>query len=464
MAHADWYRLDNVGKFYASQAGRSGQTVFRFSATLSQAVDPAVLQQALDQTVAQYPGFNVKLRSGLFWHYLEPADTLPQVEPETLPICANLHSDVDSVLFRVSYYGSRINMEVSHIISDGRGTLQFFQTLLNAYGNGGSPSATPHTAEPISPERRTEDSYSANFERSEAGSTPSEKVYHLRGWKNNAEPSYLEYQLSASAVHQAAKERGVSVTSLIIAAVIQSIRQTMRPEDHGRAIRMDVPVDLRELFGSETLRNFFGLAYVSFTPKDNPCDLTSLAQNVQAQLIQATQPEHIKRRMNAMIKLEKNPALRLAPLFIKDAVLFLADRLSTREVTTTVSSLGRITTDPTLEGLVENINVLTSTRGLNFIACTYGDVLSIGISTVYVRYDIIRNFCRIFTDLGIPGTLSINKTAQEVDAGLKQAEFEGAVAKALAETGTQRQARKQQGPQKQCGRVGHWALPEGRLS
>ena len=133
MADASWYRLDNVGKYYSSQAGRAGQTVFRFAATFVDSISPEALQRALDRSIALFPGFNVKLRSGLFWHYLEPADEVPQVEPERLPICAGLHADLNSVLMRVTYFRHRINLEVSHMISDGRGTLEFFKTLLNAY-------------------------------------------------------------------------------------------------------------------------------------------------------------------------------------------------------------------------------------------------------------------------------------------------------------------------------------------
>lgn len=119
MARTPWYRLDNVGKYYSSQAGRAGQTVFRFAATFVDSISPEALQRALDRSIALFPGFNVKLRSGLFWHYLEPADEVPQVEPERLPICAGLHADLNSVLMRVTYFRHRINLEVSHMISDG---------------------------------------------------------------------------------------------------------------------------------------------------------------------------------------------------------------------------------------------------------------------------------------------------------------------------------------------------------
>ena len=47
MARRTWYRLDNIGKFYSSQAGSAAQTVFRYAATLADDVDPVLLQCAL---------------------------------------------------------------------------------------------------------------------------------------------------------------------------------------------------------------------------------------------------------------------------------------------------------------------------------------------------------------------------------------------------------------------------------
>ena len=74
MARRTWYRLDNIGKFYSSQAGRSSQTVFRYSADLADDIDPDILQHALDHAIAQFPSFNVHLLNGMFWHYLEQSD------------------------------------------------------------------------------------------------------------------------------------------------------------------------------------------------------------------------------------------------------------------------------------------------------------------------------------------------------------------------------------------------------
>lgn len=412
MADASWYRLDNVGKFYAAQAGSPNQTIFRLAATMVDEVDEQALQRALDAAVAQFPGFNVSLRSGMFWHYLEPSGTAPRVTPENLPICYGLHAGPQSVLFRVSYYRRRINVEVSHMISDGRGALEFLKALLGAYvaERYGLPEAAT-CAYAGTEAQKTEDSFTANYDRSAAGKAKKPRVFHLTGLKTDADPLYLEYHLSASAVHAAAKDAGVSVTSYLIAAVICAVRTTMTARDRRRAIHLDVPVDLRSLFGSATLRNFFGLAFITYTPGDADAPLADVAAEVQRQLTAGCEPASLKRRMMSMIKLEKNPLLRAAPLIVKDAALAVADARAAREVTTTVSSLGRVALDECTAPYVEGISALTSTSGLNFIVCTYGDDLSIGISSRFLGQKVTRALAEVLEGEGLPGYLNANRNA-----------------------------------------------------
>lgn len=412
MARDSWYRLDNVGKFYSSQAGSSAQTVFRYAATLADEVDEGALQRALEKTVEVFPNFNVSLRSGMFWHYLEQAAQPPTVTRESLPICFGLHVHAKSVLFRVSYYRYRINLEVSHIVSDGRGTLSFFKALLQAYvqeryGAEGAPLEYDG-----SDYQKSEDSFDKYYERDKAASTRVPNVYRIAGWKDPADPTFLEYHLPAQRVLDLARSHGVSLTSLVIAAIICAIRTEMPRRDRQRAIRMDVPVDLRRIFESATTKNFFGLAYVTYVPGDEDEPLEVVAAHVQDQLKTEVQAENLKARMNHMIALEKNLALRFAPLFVKDAGLEIADWAASRETTTTVSSLGVIEMDESVAPYVREVNVLTSTTGINFMVCSFGDDLSIGISTVFSNLGVVRNFCRYFSSQGIEGRINTNKTGR----------------------------------------------------
>ena len=240
---------------------------------------------------------------------------------------------------------------------------------------------------------------------------------------------FMEVHLSASQVREAAKVLGVGLTPLLIAAVVCAIRDGMsvRDRERGRAICITVPVDLRRFFGSETRRNFFGLAYVSYVPGVEGETLAQVAADVEGQLRDATQPDVLKRRMNRMVKLQKNAALRVAPVFLKDAVLGLAARVAGREVTTAASNLGRVEMPRGTEGFVESVVVMTSTTGIDFVMSTYGDDLSVGISSVLVSNDIPRRFVRAFTGLGVKAVVDLNRTREEVDVALRQERMEHAL-------------------------------------
>lgn len=272
MARRTWYRLDNIGKFYSSQAGRSSQTVFRYSADLADDIDPDILQHALDHAIAQFPSFNVHLLNGMFWHYLEQSDGRPLVEPEHLPICSRLHYGPKSMLFRVSYFRNRVNLEVSHIISDGRGAINLFKSLLHAYiaeryDVPGVPSDYDG-----SDSDKAENSFDKYYEKDKAGAAPGTKIYRLAGPIDRAAPTFMEYHVSASKVLGAAHQCGVSLTSYLIAAILCAIRDVMPSRARNRAIRVDIPVDLRAFFRSETVRNFYGMTYVAYTPAEIEAD------------------------------------------------------------------------------------------------------------------------------------------------------------------------------------------------
>lgn len=423
MDRTAWYRLDNVGKFYSAQAGDPNQTVFRISAVMCSDVRPRLLQQALELTVAQLPSFNVVLRNGLFWRYLQEAPAVPEVQPEDLPVCFRLHTGLKSVLYRVSYFRNRINLEMSHMIADGRGALEFLKTLLEFYvsllqGGEATSDAAVEGAE------ESEDSFTRYFDKTKAGTTPSTRPYQLSGWRNEADPTFMELHLKVSEVVAVAKGMGVSVTSLLVACVTSAIRAGMPERALGRPITMDVPVDLRGFYGSETLRNFFGLAFISCSSQLAAAPLSEIARDVQRQLNDATVPANLARRMNQMVKLEKNPVVRMMPLFVKDAALAFGDWKARRDVTCTFSNLGLVKLPPVVAEEVRSIGCLTATRGLNFLAVSCNDDLTIGIASVYLLHEVPCRLVRILAQCGLSVRLCVAKDAAEVDADLAQASLE----------------------------------------
>ena len=48
--------------------------IYRFSAVMTELVDPAALQRAIDRTMPRFPSFRVRIHRGAFWYYFEPND------------------------------------------------------------------------------------------------------------------------------------------------------------------------------------------------------------------------------------------------------------------------------------------------------------------------------------------------------------------------------------------------------
>ena len=77
-----WVRLDNAAKIYPAARRRNWSNVYRQSVTLSENVDKAVLQSALDVTAKRFPSIAARLRRGLFWFYLQQVDEAPKIRHE----------------------------------------------------------------------------------------------------------------------------------------------------------------------------------------------------------------------------------------------------------------------------------------------------------------------------------------------------------------------------------------------
>ena len=129
-----WEKLDNAAKIFPSTANRRDTKVFRFSCELYENVDKSILQSALDKTLKEFPIFKSAMRKGLFWYYLKPFDVPAKVTEEHTPPCSAIYDpNKYSLLFNVTYFKKRINLEVYHSLTDGTGAMQFLKTLVFYY-------------------------------------------------------------------------------------------------------------------------------------------------------------------------------------------------------------------------------------------------------------------------------------------------------------------------------------------
>lgn len=60
--------------------------VYRFSAVMTESVNPQALQQAVNRTIPRFPVFHMRIRRGVFWFYLESNQSLAHLYGRTSPI------------------------------------------------------------------------------------------------------------------------------------------------------------------------------------------------------------------------------------------------------------------------------------------------------------------------------------------------------------------------------------------
>lgn len=208
----------------------------------------------------RFPGFRVRMKPGVFWHYFEPNDSPgPFVRPDMSNPCQPIRFREDNGwLVRFFYYQSRISLEVFHAVSDGAGALTFFRTLLAVYLRelGHPIPCGPGLLDVDAPPRpeELEDAY-ARY----AGKRVLRDRWQETAFSNTsqAEPFYTLNVtmgfLPVDRLKEIAARYGASITEYLSAVLLQSILENQevqrprrpRPRGSGHSHRSPGLVPLR---------------------------------------------------------------------------------------------------------------------------------------------------------------------------------------------------------------------------
>ena len=405
--YSNWRKLDNAALAFPLVTGENDTRVFRFYCQLKEEVDSDILQQALDRTMEKYPLFQAVLRKGLFWFYLEHSDIRALVKPETEPPCNRLYiPDKKSLLFQVSYYKERINFEVFHALTDGTGAMHFLQELVQNY----LILAYPKKNFPeIGSEKKTgrgnieEDSFSQYYSSDIPKNREKKKAaVKLKGEKLvHSDMHISEVVLSVKEVHQKARSYGVSITVLLTAVMLCSIREEIPKNQQKRPVTLMIPVNLRNYFPSQSMTNFFGWIEVGYTFSDTTTFEEVLA-DVKRQFEQELEKDKIAMHMNDYVRIEKNIFVRAVPLEIKKYFLMIGANLGSRSITAVYSNIGIIRLPEEYREYIRHFGIFASTNSLQMCSCSYGDEMVLGFTSKIPDDSIQRNFRRMLSEEEIP--------------------------------------------------------------
>ena len=403
-----WKPLENAAKIFPPTSSDKDTKVFRFVVELHEKIDRRILQEALDITMESFPLYKVVLRGGAFWYYLEDTNERPIVEKENNSVCAPIYFPGEkNLLFRVSYYGKRINLEIHHTLSDGAGALGLLMTLLYHYLTikYKEKFADNMPEKPYSPSlsHKSSDSFQKYYTGEKVlKKGRGERAYYVHGTRIEDNRSILiEGSMSVKAVLNEAHKYKTTLTGYLASLFIYSIYKEMAVRHQKKPIILSVPVNLRQFFKSESARNFFATINVEYNVSKQGDSLENIINAVNETFKNKLTAEEIGKQLNSLMTLENNKIIKIVPLPIKNLILRLADAYTEGGITAGISNIGRVEFTEELKSYINQMSVCTGARRPQLSVVSYDDNLTLSFTSPYTETEIQQNFFEFLANAGI---------------------------------------------------------------
>ena len=410
-----WLRLDNAAKIYPAIKDKELTSVFRVGVELKERIKAKQFFEAIHAIEERFPYYKVKLKAGVFWYYLEPRHLPITVEPDHIIPCRAFAKD--ELMFRVLAKENKISVEFSHILTDATGAFEFLKTLLLAYLEKCClqlpqelfflrPGETPSHEE-------YEDAYNRYFRKIESRPVKTPKAFHLPfRLKNLPRFDVLTAIVSTDDIKKKAKEYEVSLTEYLAAVYLyslQNIHDRLSPfkkRTSHKIIRIEVPVNLRKLFPTYTMRNFSLYVMPGIDLRLGHYSFEEIIKTVHHQMQLETDKKLISKMISRNVSGEKNPFIRAVPLFIKSFILSKLYSLATAQYSGVVTNLGNINLTPGINKWIDKFIFIPPPPNKNLkVNCAvagFDNKLVISFGNITVSKEVERQFLTFLIAQGIP--------------------------------------------------------------
>ncbi|MDR0314724.1 MAG: alcohol acetyltransferase [Oscillospiraceae bacterium] len=416
-----WFKIDTAGKVFPGQNTSTWSNVFRLTVILNVIIDPELLRDAVIQVLPRFPCFDVEMHRGLFWYYLEKnRNKCPPILPDIKNPCTRFKWHENSrFLFRVYYRENRISVEFFHALTDAFGASRFLCTLAAQYlrllGHdipfGESvldlnEQASPDELEDAFPKFATSDS---SFKFS------SSAVYHPKGIRMPAHSCNITTGfLSIWQLKEKASKYNVTITEFVTAVMLHILYQKqMREQRRQKMISAQIPVNLRNSFSTDTLRNFSLCYQVDIDPKMGEYTFEDIVKHTSLFLRYINNVKNLNAMITGNMKLERNMFTRVVPLFLKNMFMGIYFSISAEYSTSLLfSNVGLIKLPDEMKPYVNSFMLLPP-HGIRSSARTgaigYGDVMSISFTNSFESLDIERDFFKALVKMGLHVKIESNR-------------------------------------------------------
>lgn len=409
----DYYDLDGGGIIYPYLANGHWNHQFRTEVELDAPVDVPRIRRALEIIRPRFPSFFVVLAKHKGAYVLKKTDKLPEVVPE-VGLCRtfDLKSEEHS-LFRITYAGNRLGMEIFHSLSDGAGAnVLFINMLAEYYALAGEDIPRDHDVFRHGggyEQADTEDSFKRVYR--EEGGKPhnrSEKnAWQYNGGKADTDLHLTIFELPFAQLREKYKSYDTSLTVFLAALYTKALARVCLAEGGSERdnIKIEIPMNLRGRFNSTTLRNFSLYFDTCVTADCSEKPVAEIIGQLGPQFAEGTSVDKLRDDIYTNVSQGEMKIFKALPVPLKKAILRIGSAFYGENLfTTPLSNVGIFDLPPEIARHVTAADMMISSTRLNTlygVTLSYNGTLRWCLSSVVSKTDAEDSIARVLEEEGL---------------------------------------------------------------
>lgn len=265
-------------------------------------------------------------------------------------------------------------------------------------------------------EEELEDAYMRYANAKVCPPRPGEKAYRVRG---TAEPFYtlniIDGIMSVSEVTAAAKRYQATITEYLNAVLLYALLTKQQEERRVRLrpVKIAMPVNLRRFFPSITLRNFITMIYPGVDPRLGEYTFEEIVQQVHNYMRYQLNEKLLRGDITTNAATQRNPFIRVVPLFIKDFVVRLFyTKVQDRNSSAGLTNMGALKAPEGMKPYIERFDIYMGqpfSRRTNCAIISFEDILTVNFASSIIEADVERYFFRKLVKDGIHVKIESNR-------------------------------------------------------
>ncbi|MFW9852893.1 MAG: hypothetical protein ACFFDS_08120 [Candidatus Thorarchaeota archaeon] len=411
------HKLDVAAIGFSLMSNKRITNVFRLSCILNEEIDTIKLQTAISTIISRLPYYRVSIKKGLFWGKLVTNLAIPKIQTDSKYPCQYIPFGKKNLLYKIIVDKSKISLEYHHCLTDGGGGLIFLNSIIAEYFRIKGLSIEDWNDILLTKDKIDLLEYEDAYDRYKKKKIKvREKNFIRRSFyiPEKVEPPgvfhLLNVYVSLESIRQKSKEFNVSITTLLTTIYYFSlveIQETIyqKKTEELKPISIRLPVNLRKILKSKTMRNFSAAVRLDFDPKREKKSFEATVKVIHDTIKNQIQKDKLIYKISRNIKTANLLIMHIIPFQIKRFIVRTFYYLvNTPFYSGMISNLGQVSVPEILEDYIDSYEFTVgpsagSKERISLVS--FKDKLVLTFSSVLKEHILVDVFKRKLEEMGI---------------------------------------------------------------